>query len=338
MSGLAGINTHNRLSKTRRKRVLPDDWATPENVQAFKPIEKSKSLYPGARSLSIDESGDMVLLGGDNGVAGVYSASQNRIVQEIEVGSGAVTDAVWAGTRAVVSTSSGVIKVFDGASEVASFSGHAGKVTALALHPSGDMLASVGVDRSYILYDLTSYEQATQIYTDAGKKKVSRTTKGFADRPLDLTCAGFHPDGHLFAAGGSDGQIKVFDVKTGTNAANFDGNGAIQALAFSENGTWLAVVVRGSTSVSIWDLRKSSQLKVLDTGSQIESIVWDYTGQFLVVAGPSGLSVQQYSKSTKEWSEPLRSAVPTVAVAWGAKAQSLITLSAEGIITLLGSR
>jgi len=115
----------------------------------------------------------LVLLGGDNGVAGVYSASQNEIVQEMEVGTGPVTAAVWAGTRAVVSTSSGVIKVFEGQSEVASFSGHAGKVTALAMHPSGDILASVGVDKSYILYDLTSYKQATQIYTDAGEAKTA---------------------------------------------------------------------------------------------------------------------------------------------------------------------
>lgn len=153
----------------------------------------------------------------------------------------------------------------------------------------------------------------------------------------ELSCAGFHPDGHLFAAGGLDGQIKVFDVKTGTNAANFANNGAIQALAFSENGTWLAVVVRGSTSVSIWDLRKSSQIKVLDTGSEIEQIAWDYTGQFLAVAGPSGLSVQQYSKSAKTWSEPLRSAVPAVAAAWGVNAQSVVCLDAEGVITLLST-
>lgn len=155
-----------------------------------------------------------------------------------------------------------------------------------------------------------------------------------ANGASELTCAGFHPDGHLFAAGSSDGQIKVFDVRTGKNAANFDCNGPIQALAFSENGTWLAVVAKGSTSVSIWDLRKSSQIKVLHIGSQIEGVAWDYTGQFLVAAGPSGLSVQHYSKSAKEWSEPLRSAVPAVAVVWGAKAQSLISLNAEGMITL----
>ena len=165
-----------RLSKTRRKRAVPDDWATSEDVQAFEPTEKSRSLYPGARSLATDTSGDLVLLGGDNGVAGVYSASKNEIVQELEVGSGAVTDAIWAGTRAIVSTSSGVIKVFEGESEVVHFSGHAGKVTALALHPSGEILASVGVDKSYILYDLTTYKQATQVYTDAGNVE-SRTSQ-----------------------------------------------------------------------------------------------------------------------------------------------------------------
>lgn len=153
-----------------------------------------------------------------------------------------------------------------------------------------------------------------------------------------MTTAGFHPDGHLFAAGGADGQIKVFDVKSGANAANFDASGPIQALSFSENGTWLAAVVKGQTSVSIWDLRKAAQIKDLDIGSRIESIRWDYTGQFLVAAGPSGLAVQQYSKASKEWSEPLRSAVSAVAVEWGPDAQSLISSNSEGAVTVLGAK
>ena len=166
--------------------------------------------------------------------------------------------------------------------------------------------------------------------------RLLRTLSGFTDGITALTAAGFHPDGHLFAAGGADGQIKVFDVKSGANAANFDASGPIQALSFSENGTWLAAVVKGQTSVSIWDLRKAAQIKVLDIGSPIASVRWDYTGQFLVAAGPSGLAVQEYSKSSKEWSELLRSAVPAVAVEWGANAQSLVSLDAEGVVTLLG--
>jgi pre-mRNA-processing factor 19 len=153
-----------------------------------------------------------------------------------------------------------------------------------------------------------------------------------------LTAASFHPDGHLFAGGGEDGQIKIFNVNAGTNAANFDTTGPIQSLSFSENGTWLAVAVKGQTSVSIWDLRKAAETKLLEVGSQVDDVEWDYTGQFLAVAGPSGVSVQQYTKSTKEWSEPLRTAISGVAVQWGPRAQSLISVGADGVIAVLGSQ
>lgn len=325
-----------RLSKTRRKRAVPEDWATPDAISNFSPKQQSKSLYAGARTVSVDASGDLALLGGTDGIAGVFSISQNKLIQELPVGS-PVTDTLWAGSKAVVGTSSGKVKAFENGVEVSSFSGHAGAVTALALHPSGDILASVGVDKSYILYDLTSSSQVLQISTDSGK------TMHTLQRPIDcanisiaLTAAQFHPDGHLFAAGGADGQIKLYEMKTGANAANFDATSPLEAVEFSENGIWLAAAVKGSTSVSIWDLRKASQIKVLETGGQVTSVRWDYTGQYLATAGPTGVAVQQYSKSSKEWSEPLRSAVPAVSVDWGSGAQCLVSLDGEGIIKVLG--
>jgi pre-mRNA-processing factor 19 len=145
----------------------------------------------------------------------------------------------------------------------------------------------------------------------------------------------FHPDGHLLAAGGSDGQIKIYDVKTGSAAANFQLAGPVKQVFFSENGTFLAAVTENSTTVSIWDLRSAKEVKVLETGSQVDSIYWDYTGQFILTGGPSGLTVQQYSKASKAWSEPLRSAVPAVAVAWGSAAQSIVALNTDGGLTVL---
>lgn len=132
-----------------------------------------------------------------------------------------------------------------------------------------------------------------------------------------------------------DGEIKVFDVKTGDNAANFQEASPLQALNFSENGTWLAAATRGSSNISIWDLRKAAQIKMIDSGGPVTDVKWDYTGQFLASAGPSGISVQQYSKSSKEWSEPLRTVVPAVAIGWGLKAQRLVGLNEEGIVTVL---
>ena len=141
----------------------------------------------------------------------------------------------------------------------------------------------------------------------------------------------------MFAIGTVEGEIKVFDVKTGENAANFAEGGPLQTLSFSENGIWLAAATQGSSNISIWDLRKSMQIKQINIGGPVTDVKWDYTGQFLASAGPSGLTVQQYSKASKDWSEPLRTAVPAVAVEWAPKASGLVGLDGEGIVTVLES-
>jgi pre-mRNA-processing factor 19 len=150
-----------------------------------------------------------------------------------------------------------------------------------------------------------------------------------------LLSAKFHPDGHILAVGGSDGQIQIYDVKSGAAAASFPMSAPVTHLAFSENGYFMAAVAEGSTDISIWDLRKSKLHKVLETGTKVSSLDWDYTGQFLLSGGPNGLTVQQYTKSTKKWSEPVRSAVPAVAATWGPSAQSILAISEEGVLTVL---
>jgi pre-mRNA-processing factor 19 len=162
-----------------------------------------------------------------------------------------------------------------------------------------------------------------------------------ADEYLALTCTMFHPDGHLLACGGADGQIKIFDVKTGQLAATFsspNNTTAVSSLYFSENGTWLASTSSSSANISIWDLRKAAEIRVLETGlGHVDCLNWDYTGQFLAVGGEGGISVQQYSKANKEWSEPLKMALPATGVAWAKEAKGLVTVNAEGVLTFLAT-
>ena len=140
---------------------MSEDWANAETLEALKPEKLSDPLFTGSRFLSVDASGDLVLLGGSNGDAGVFSVSQKKLVQTIKGAGGSIADGLWAGDRTVLATSTGSVRVYSDGAEVSRFSGHAGGVTSLSLHPSGEILASVGVDKSYIFYDLASSSVAT---------------------------------------------------------------------------------------------------------------------------------------------------------------------------------
>ncbi|APA10799.1 hypothetical protein SS1G_03564 [Sclerotinia sclerotiorum 1980 UF-70] len=309
--------TQAELSKSRRKRPVPKGWATAEDIGQFKIAATSEPLYPGCTSLAQNE--DKLIVGGSKEV-GIYSLTQQKIIKSFEVG-GPVTGAAFSSSMPIVSTANGVVKLLG--DEEHTFTSHAGAVNALALHPSGEILASVGVDKSFVFYDLAEKKAIIQIYTDS-----------------ELKTAAFHPDGHLFAAGGVDGQIKLFHVKTGESAGvNFEIVGPVQDVAFSENGIWFAAVAKGSTSVVIFDIRKegkAAEAKVLEIGGPVDAIQWDYTGQFLAASGPRGLTISQYTKSTKSWSDATSLALPATAVQWGEEAKSLITVNNEGVVTVLG--
>jgi pre-mRNA-processing factor 19 len=116
----------------------------------------------------VDQSGDLALFGGPEGIALVYSTSEKKILQTIKCGSGGITDAIWWDSKAVIALSTGAVKVYEDGSQVGEFKVHAGAATGLSLHPSGELLASVGSDKSYVLYDLPSMSQVTRVFTDAG--------------------------------------------------------------------------------------------------------------------------------------------------------------------------
>lgn len=131
----------------------------------------------------------------------------------------------------------------------------------------------------------------------------------------------------------------VYDIRSGSIGANLGPLSApVSSMSFSENGYWLALALQGQSTVEIWDLRKMAATKTLDIGSRVDHVSWDYSGQFLAAAGPSGVSVQQNTKvdNSRVWIEPFRSGVSAVATAWGPRAESLVAVGGDGVVSVLG--
>ncbi|KAK1831442.1 hypothetical protein QBC39DRAFT_283111 [Podospora conica] len=309
---------HATLTKGRKKRPVPEGWASPDDVAALQPLQQADISVTQASCL--DTQAEYAAIGGLDGKLDIYSVQQNKVERSLDIGE-PVTATIWTETKVIVATSKGAVRVFDSGNEVASFASHAGPVTGLALHPGKRILASVGADKSFVFYDLNSLQQVSRIFTNAA-----------------LTACAFHPDGHLFAAGTQPGDIKVFHTGSGEEATAFTLGSPVQAIVFSENGFWFAAAGKGQSTVTIFDLRKegaAAQVKELQTG-EAQSLSWDYTGQFLATVGATGVTVQQYLKSSKAWSEPLRTSVPGVALRWGAEAKTLVTVGKEGVVSVLG--
>lgn len=309
--------TQQQLFSTRRKRPTPDGWATADVVSAFALTATTGPLHPGCRAIALHGTGDLVLFGGATGTASVYSTTRAETVQTLTTGS-AVTATTWQGDHALVATEAGVVNIFNEGREIGQMGSHAGAILCLSVHPSGRILASAGRDKRFALHDLSTLKTVLQVYVEA-----------------EITCCAFHVDGLLFFVGSSDGKIRIFDVKTGNIMVELDTGAPVVDISFSENGTWFAVVNRESSSVSVWDIRKQQVVKVLDAGSEVQSTMWDYTGTYLAISAKGGVSVQQYVKASKSWSELMSKAVPAADVAWGANAASLVALTLDGGLSLL---
>jgi WD40 repeat protein len=160
----------------------------------------------------------------------------------------------------------------------AGFSDHEGTVRAVALSQDGTMLATGGDDKAVRLRVIaTGFQQATLrghtdavvfialadarsaasvskdgqvILWDVAAEKAKAALKG----QRGVRCAAFSPGGHLLATGADDGNVRIWDVRSGQEITTLKAHkDVVRSLAFSPDARTLASAGRDHT-VKLWQV------------------------------------------------------------------------------------
>ncbi len=188
--------------------------------------------------------------------------------------------------------------------QFAMLSGHTDRVRALAFTPDNGTLVSGGEDRTLRLWDIETAQE-----TSALTENASNLVNALASSPDGVPLSGWHegtgrflaaltadpgqvralafgPDGTVFASGGTDGKIRVWDLETGHELLSISAHdGLVLALAFSPDGKHLAS--GGSDAiVRLWELDSKRLLSTL-TGHRdsINALAFSIEGGILASGG-----------------------------------------------------
>lgn len=125
-------------------------------------------LSSAGSSLALDATRSVALVGGADGSSATWSVTGKEVLQGAQGDGNAINDVfVWKEAMPILATASGEVSVLENGAKALSFTSHAGPATALALHPSGDILASVGQDKTVVMYDLAEQKEIARIITDS---------------------------------------------------------------------------------------------------------------------------------------------------------------------------
>ncbi|GBG81483.1 hypothetical protein CBR_g32473 [Chara braunii] len=293
---LTDCNT--RLSQIRKKRQVASTLATVEAIEYYTQVASHplhKTSKPGILSCDIYAQKDLIVTGGVDSNAVVFDHAAGRIRATLAGHSKRVTSVKFAGKEDIVLTGSAdktvrlwKLKEDSGFELRHVLSEHTGEIRAVTVHATNNYFVSASADKTWCFYDISTGTCLTQV--------------GNPDVKEGYTSAAFHPDGLILGAGTGEALVRIWDVKSQTNVATFQGHtGAVSSVSFSENGYFLATAAQDG--VKLWDLRKLKNFRSLspyDGTIATNTVEFDFSGSYLAMAG-SDIRIHQVQSVKHEW-------------------------------------
>ncbi|CAL9108902.1 unnamed protein product [Musa textilis] len=246
------------LSGQRKKRQIPSTLASVDALERYTQISSHplhKTNKPGILSIDIDASKDIIATGGidTNGV--LFNRASGQMLSTLAGHSKKVTSVKFVpGNELIVTGSSDkTVRVWQG-TEDGNYDcqhvmrDHTAEVQAVTVHATQRYFVTASMDNTWCFYDLSTGSCLTQV--------------GEASTEEGYTAASFHPDGLILGTGTTGAIVKIWDVKSQSNVAKFDGHvGSVSAMSFSENGYFLATAAMDG--VKLWDLKEAKEFQIL---------------------------------------------------------------------------
>ncbi|GLU08226.1 hypothetical protein SLE2022_251500 [Rubroshorea leprosula] len=286
------------LSKQRKNRQISPTLVPLEALERYTQVHSHplhKTTKAGITSIDINFSKDIIATGGVDSNAVLLHRTSGQIISTLSGHSKKVTSVKFVAQNDLFLSGSAdkTVRVWQG-SEDGNYEcchvlkEHAAGVQAVTVHATNNYFVTASLDSTWCFYDLSSGSCLAQVAHPSD-------SQGY-------TSAAFHPDGLILGTGTSDAVVRIWDVKSQGNVANFDGHtGAVSAISFSENGYFLATAAHDG--VKLWDLRKLKNFRsfeLYDSNTPTNSVDFDYSGNYLAIAG-SDIRVYQVGTVKTEW-------------------------------------
>ncbi|XVE81926.1 hypothetical protein DITRI_Ditri15bG0105500 [Diplodiscus trichospermus] len=286
------------LSQQRKKRQIPPTLSTIDDLERYTQLSSHplhKTNKPGITSIDINLSKDIIATGGIDSNAVLFDRTSGEILSTLSGHSKKVTSVRFVAQNNVLVSGSAdkTVRVWQG-SEDGNYDcrhilkDHTAEVQAVTVHATNNYFVTASLDKTWCFYDLSSGLCLTQVEDPSNS--------------MGYTSAAFHPDGLILGTGTVGATVRIWDVKSRGNVANFDGHtGAVTAISFSENGYFLASAAHDG--VKLWDLRKLKNFRsfeLYDENTPTNCVDFDHSGSYLAIAG-SDIRVYQVGSVKAEW-------------------------------------
>ncbi|KAL5702425.1 RING-type E3 ubiquitin transferase [Ranunculus cassubicifolius] len=288
-------------SQQRKKRQVPATLAPVESLKRFIQLS-SHPLHelctPGILAVDIHPSKDIIATGGIDRNVVVFDPISRQILSTLTGHSKKVNSVKFVARDESVITGSAdkTVRVWQ-ENENGNYScrhifeDHTAEVQAVAIHGTNNYFTTASLDNTWCFYDLSSGFCLRQV-----------STAEAPNGPNGYTSLAFHPDGLILGTGTIGSVVRIWDVKSQANAANFDNHvGPITAMSFSENGYFMATAA--DDGVKLWDLRTLRNFLSLappNTNEPINSVEFDHSGNYLAVAD-SSIRIYQVATLKSDW-------------------------------------